>query len=478
MRSANIAGTEITGLTADSRQVQPGFLFAALPGSRTDGRDYIKDALDRGATAILAAPGSVPAGITTAAGAPLAVLEDINPHRRFALLAARFFGRQPTTVAAVTGTNGKTSVVWFLRQIWTALGYPAASLGTLGVTAPSMQRSGSLTTPDPVSLQQTLADLAGQGVERLAMEASSHGLQQYRLDGVRIAAAAFTNLTRDHLDYHGTMEAYLAAKLRLFAELVDTGGAAVICADDPAADRVRRVAMGHRLRVITYGFGGEDLYISATAPTADGQRLTLSVFGRPYEVPLPLVGDFQAENALAAAGLAIATGGDPDQVMSALGQLQAVHGRLQKVARVADASIYVDYAHTPDALAVVLRALRPQAAGRLVVLFGCGGDRDGGKRPVMGRIAGELADRVIVTDDNPRSEDPAAIRRAILAACPNATEIGDRGEAIAAAVRLLAPGDVLLVAGKGHETGQIVGSTVLPFDDADAVRAAIRGLAR
>ena len=277
------------------------------------------------------------------------------------------------------------------------------------------------------------------------------------------------------------MEAYLAAKLRLFAELVDTGGAAVICADDPAADRVRRVAMGHRLRVITYGFGGDDLYIGATVPTVDGQRLTLSVFGRPYEVPLPLVGDFQAANALAAAGLAIATGatgGDADVVMTALSQLQPVHGRLQKVARIADASIYVDYAHTPDALAVVLRALRPQVSGRLVALLGCGGDRDGGKRPVMGRIAGELADRVIVTDDNPRSEDPASIRRAILAACPDAIEIGDRGEAIAVAVSELEPGDVLLVAGKGHETGQIVGSTVLPFDDAEAVRAAVRGLGR
>ncbi len=308
------------------------------------------------------------------------------------------------------------------------------------------------------------------------MEASSHGLHQYRLDGVRIAAAAFTNLTRDHLDYHATMEAYLAAKLRLFAELVEVGGAAVICADDPHAERVRRVALGHRLRVITYGVAGDDLRIDGAAPETDGQRLRLTVDGRPVEVVLPLVGDFQAANALAAAGLAMATDGDTDAVFDALARLQPVRGRLEKVARVAEASVYVDYAHTPDALAVVLRALRSQASGRLVVVFGCGGDRDPGKRPEMGRIAAAMADQVIVTDDNPRGEDPASIRRAILAACSDAIEVGDRGEAIAFAVAALRPGDVLLVAGKGHETGQIVGSAVLPFDDAKVVRDAVRAL--
>ena len=478
MRSVTIAGTEITGLTADSRQVQPGFLFAALPGSRADGRAYIDEALRRGAVAVLSTPGAVAAGTGTAAGTPLAVVEDANPRRGFALLAARFYGRQPQTVAAVTGTNGKTSVVWFLRQIWTALGHAAASLGTLGVVAPSLRQPGSLTTPDPVSLHRTLAALADEGVQWLAMEASSHGLEQYRLDGVRVTAAAFTNLTRDHLDYHGTMDAYLAAKLRLFTDLVETGGTAVICADDPAAERVRRVAIGHRLAAITYGFAGEDLAIVAALPTAGGQRLALSVFGQPYDVLLPLVGRFQAANALAAAGLAMATGGDADAVMASLSGLQPVSGRLQKVAEVGGAPIYVDYAHTPDALAVVLRALRPQASGRLAVVFGCGGDRDAGKRPVMGQIAAELADRVFVTDDNPRSEDPARIRREILAACPDAVEIGDRGEAIATAVTGLAAGDVLLVAGKGHETGQIVGAAILPFDDAEAVRDAARAVGR
>ncbi len=478
MRSVTIAGTEITGLTADSRQVQPGFLFAALPGSRSDGRAYIDEAVRRGAAAVVSTPGAVAGGTITATGAPLAVIEDANPHRAFALLAARFFGRQPQTVAAVTGTNGKTSVVWFLRQIWTALGHAAASLGTLGVTAPSLCQPGSLTTPDPVSLHRTLAELAEHGVERLAMEASSHGLQQYRLDGVRVAAAAFTNLTRDHLDYHGTMDAYLAAKLRLFTDLVGAGGTAVICADDPAAERVCRVATGHRLQVLTYGFAGDDLAIGAAIPTAGGQELSLAIFGRDYPVLLPLVGRFQAANALAAAGLAIATGGDADAVVASLSRLQPVQGRLEKVAEAGGAPIYVDYAHTPDALAVVLRALRPQASGRLAVVFGCGGDRDAGKRPVMGQIAAELADRVFVTDDNPRSEEPALIRRQVLATCPEGIEIGDRSEAIAAAVTELAAGDVLLVAGKGHESGQIVGASVLPFDDATAVRDAVRALGR
>lgn len=479
LNSTNISGADITGLTADSRQVQPGFLFAALPGSRAQGGDFIDDAVRRGATAVLAAPGILRAGLTeTIDGAPLAVLLDDNPQRRFAQIAARFFGHQPATVAAVTGTNGKTSVVWFLRQIWDALGHASASLGTLGVSAPQLTQPGSLTTPDPVNLHRTLAQLADQGVDRLAIEASSHGLHQYRLDGVRIAAAAFTNLTRDHLDYHATMEAYLSAKLRLFAELVEVGGAAVICADDPHAERMRRVALGHRLRVLTYGVAGNDLRIDAAVPETDAQRLRLAVDGRPVEVVLPLVGDFQAANALAAAGLAMATGGDTDAVLEALTRLQPVRGRLEKVARVAEASIYVDYAHTPDALAVVLRALRPQASGRLVVVFGCGGDRDPGKRPEMGRIAAAVADRVIVTDDNPRSENPASIRRAILAACSDAMEVGDRGEAIAVAVAGLRRGDVLLVAGKGHETGQIVGSTVLPFDDAEVVRDAVRALQR
>ena len=478
LHAAEIAGIRITGLTADSRLVQPGFLFAALAGSRADGRSYIDEAVRRGAAAILAYPGTVrPAAAERGALSPVALLFDDNPRRRFAMMAARFYGRQPKTVAAVTGTNGKTSVVWFLRQIWAALGHSAASVGTLGIIAPDVERPSSLTTPDPVTLHRTLARLAETGVERLAMEASSHGLDQYRLDGVEIAAAAFTNLTRDHLDYHRTMQAYLSAKLRLFSELVADGGGAVICADAAHADAVHRLSSERGLRVLTYGRRGFDLRIEALEQVTDGQRLTLRLDGKERSINLPLVGDFQATNALAAAGLAIVTGAEADRVLPTLQALAPVRGRIERVARIHDlASVYVDYAHTPDALAVVLGALRPQARGRLVVVFGCGGDRDAGKRPEMGRIAGALADRVIVTDDNPRSEDPAEIRRQILAACPEAEEVGDRAEAIDRAVRSLQAGDVLLVAGKGHETGQIVGAHVLPFDDAEVVRDVVRDL--
>jgi len=475
VHASGIADIHITGLTADSRQVQPGFLFAALPGSRADGRDFIAEAVRRGAVAVLAPPGTL-RPLRPEEGAPsVTLLLDDNPRRRFALLAARFFQRQPETVAAVTGTNGKTSVAWFLQQIWDALGFEAASLGTLGLFSRQIRQPGSLTTPDPATLHETLTRLADVGVGHLAMEASSHGLDQYRLDGVRIAAAAFTNLTRDHLDYHGSMSTYRAAKLRLFGELVATGGAAVICADDPHAPDFEAAAAERGLRVLSYGRAGRELYLQGLTPTPQGQRLDLSVLGRPYRVELPLAGDFQAANALAAAGLAIGTGSAPDAVLAALQSLQPVRGRLERVALVrGQAPVYVDYAHTPDALEVVLRALRPQVRGRLSVVFGCGGDRDAGKRPEMGRIAASLADRVIVTDDNPRSEDAAAIRRQILAACPGAEEIGDRAQAITAAVAALDSGDVLLVAGKGHEAGQIVGRAVLPFDDADAVRAAVR----
>jgi UDP-N-acetylmuramoyl-L-alanyl-D-glutamate--2,6-diaminopimelate ligase len=480
LHAAEIAGIRITGLTADSRQVQPGFLFAALAGSRADGRAYIDEAVRRGAAAILAAPETVrPAGADRGAFAPVALVFDANPRRRLAMLAARFYGRQPKTVAAVTGTNGKTSVVWFLRQIWAALGHSAASLGTLGVIAPGLEQRGSLTTPDPVMLHQTLARLAETGVDRVAMEASSHGLDQYRLDGVQIAAAAFTNLTRDHLDYHGTMQAYLSAKLRLFSELVADDGAAVICTDAAHADAVHRISSERGLRCLTYGQRSGDMRITALQQVTDGQRLTLRLNGKERPISLPLVGDFQAINSVAAAGLAIATGADAGSVLSTLETLAPVRGRIERVARTHDlASVYVDYAHTPDALGVVLRALRSHVRGRLIVVFGCGGDRDPGKRPEMGRIAGALADRVIVTDDNPRSEDPAEIRRQILAACPEAEEVGDRAEAIDRAVRLLQAGDVLLVAGKGHETGQIVGTHVLPFDDAELVRAVVRDLDR
>ena len=474
LHSADIADIRVTGLTADSRQVRPGFLFAALAGSRNDGCAHIDEAVRRGAAAVLARTGTVRPSNQHQA---VALVFDENPRRRLALMAARFHARQPRTVAAVTGTNGKTSVVWFLRQIWAALGHAAASIGTLGIIAPGFEQSGSLTTPDPVTLHQTLARLAEVGVDSLAIEASSHGLDQYRLDGVEIAAAAFTNLTRDHLDYHGSMQAYLSAKLRLFSELVVNGGAAVICADAAHAEPVRRVAAERGLRVLTYGRRGDDLRIVAIEPVTDAQRLTLRIGGSKRSLDLPLIGDFQAANALAAAGLAIATGADTEDVVEALESLAPVRGRMERVVRFRGlASVYVDYAHTPDALAIVLTSLRPQVQGQLLLVFGCGGDRDAGKRPEMGRIAGALADRVIVTDDNPRSENPAEIRRQILTGCQGAEEIGDRAEAIHHAVQSLRAGDVLLVAGKGHETGQIVGSRILPFDDADVVRAVVRDL--
>lgn len=478
VRDTRIASLDITGLTADSRQVQPGFLFAALSGGRADGRAYIADAVRRGAAAVLASPGT-PAPSSPDGGPPPALLLDANPRRRFALIAAQFYARQPATVAAVTGTNGKTSVVWFLRQIWDALGNAAASLGTLGVDAPGLTRGGGLTTPDPEILHRTLTELADAGVTCVALEASSHGLDQYRLDGVRIAAAAFTNLTRDHLDYHGSMRAYRDAKLRLFTELLAEQGCAVICADDPHADAFSHAAAARGLRRIHYGRSGDEIQLLTAEPVQDGQQLSIRIGRRTHALKLPLVGDFQALNALAAGALAIATGGEDGQVVEALRTLQPVRGRLQQVARLPNgARVYVDYAHTPDALAVVLRSLRAQTGGRLSVVFGCGGDRDPGKRPQMGAIAAELADRVIVTDDNPRSEDPAIIRSGIASACPGAVEIADRAQAIAEGVAGLAADDVLLVAGKGHETGQVIGSAVLPFDDAAVVRAAVAEVAR
>lgn len=469
---SDICRLEITGLAADSRTVEPGFLFAALPGARADGLSFVADAVRRGAAAVLA-PVEAEEGLRRSFPA-LPVVADANPRRLLALIAARFFAAQPETVCAVTGTNGKTSVVTFLRRIWELTGRPAASLGTLGVTAPGRTLAGTLTTPDPVALHRLLAQLAAAGVTAVAMEASSHGLDQHRLDGVRIGAGAFTNLGRDHLDYHGSLEAYLTAKLRLFSALVAAGGTAVIAADDLVFGRVRAAAVARGLTVWSYGRAGADARVRAIAPIPDGQRLTIRTPAGERTILLPLVGDFQAMNALAAAGLAIATGTPEAAAYDALAGLEPVAGRLQRVARVNGAAVYVDYAHTPDALVSVLAALRPQVGRRLVVVFGCGGDRDRGKRPEMGAIAHRLADRVVVTDDNPRGEEPAAIRRAILAACPDALDIGDREAAIARAIGELEPGDVLVVAGKGHETGQTVGDRVLPFDDAAVVRALAR----
>jgi UDP-N-acetylmuramoyl-L-alanyl-D-glutamate--2,6-diaminopimelate ligase len=458
----------ILGLTADSRAVKPGFLFAALPGTHTDGSKFIADALARGAAAILVPQGGAPERATTP------VLEDADPRRRLALIASRFFAAQPETVVAVTGTNGKTSVASFVRQLWEGQGIPSASLGTIGVVSPKGTTKLNHTTPGPIELHTILAELAKDGVTHLAFEASSHGLEQRRLDGVHLAAAAFTNITRDHLDYHLSFEDYFEVKLRLFRELLPPGAPAVVDIDSGSGKRVAEIAKSRGQKLITVGEAGETLRLVSAKRDGFAQRLVILHNGKSYEVKLPLVGYFQAANALVAAGLVIATGGDPARVIKALANLRGAKGRLDLAgATKAGAPIFVDYAHTPDALAKALQALRPYVKARLVVVFGCGGDRDKGKRPEMGAAAATNADFVIVTDDNPRSEEPAVIRRAILAAAPKAVEIGDRTTAIKQAIGGLGAGDALLIAGKGHETGQIVGDKIIPFSDHDAVAAAL-----
>jgi UDP-N-acetylmuramoyl-L-alanyl-D-glutamate--2,6-diaminopimelate ligase len=467
----SFADPEIVGLTADSRQVKPGFLFAALRGVERDGRAFAGDAVARGAVAILTDDPAALA-LDPDISCRVVVIADANPPRRLALFAARFYRRQPRTIAAVTGTNGKTSVAHFAREIWAGLGYKAASLGTLGLISPAGRRAGALTTPDPVGLHRDLAELAEGGIDHVAIEASSHGLAQFRLDGVRLAAAAFTNLTRDHLDYHGDMDAYRAAKERLFTGLLMPDGPAILNADSPEFARLAKVCREGGHKVIAYGCAaGAELRIRDRLPRPFGQRITTELFGEPHTIDLPLVGEFQAMNVLAAFGLVVATGVAPEAALPELPRLSGVPGRMQLVGESATgAPVFVDYAHTPDALASVLAALRPHAERRLAIVFGAGGDRDRGKRPLMGRVATELADLVYVTDDNPRGEKPAEIRRAILAAAPRAIEIGDRGAAIAAAIAELRRGDVLVIAGKGHETGQIVGSDILPFDDVAVAR--------
>jgi UDP-N-acetylmuramoyl-L-alanyl-D-glutamate--2,6-diaminopimelate ligase len=466
---ARQAGIDIAGIAADSRKVKAGFLFFAIAGARADGAHFARAAAAAGAVAVAAEqrPDGLPAEVVFV---PVA-----NARRALALAAAKFFTRQPGIIAAVTGTSGKTSVAAFTRQIWSALGFPAASIGTIGVVSPTAETYGSLTTPDPVYLHRTLDQLAGEGVTHLALEASSHGLDQHRLDGVRIAAGAFTNLSRDHLDYHPTIEAYLAAKLRLFEELIAPNGTAVIDVDDCYAGQVVAAAKKRGLKIMTVGVNGDDIKLIGGAIDGFAQVVSIGHGGREFKVKLPLVGAFQVQNAAVAAGLAIATGAEPARVFAALELLTGAKGRLELAGAKNGAPIFIDYAHKPDALKKALEALRPYASGKLVVVFGAGGDRDSGKRPIMGRIAAENADRVIVTDDNPRSEQPSAIRAAILAATPGATEIGDRNEAIRASIAALKTGDVLLIAGKGHETGQIVGDRVLPFSDHDAVAAALQG---
>lgn len=468
----------IRGLTADSREVKPGFLFAALPGTRTDGRSFVDDAVARGAVAILTDDPGRFVGLALRTP-PVHVVFDANPRRRLARMAGRFHAPQPETLVAVTGTNGKTSVTVFARQIWQHLGHRAASMGTIGIVGPDFEQPGSLTTPDPVSLHRELNILARSGIDHVALEASSHGLDQFRLDGLELTAAAFTNLTRDHLDYHRDMDAYFAAKARLFTELLPPDGTAVINADSPAAERLAALCRQRGQTILTFGVApAADLRLVAARPFDAGQHLRLALFGQERDLALPLVGSFQASNALAALGLAIATGAPLDAALDALPLLKGAPGRLEHVASHPNgAPVIVDYAHTPDALETVLTALRAHCRGRLVAVFGCGGDRDPGKRPQMGAIAARLADIVIVTDDNPRSEDPAAIRHAILAACPGAEEIGDRAAAIRRGLALLAPGDLLLLAGKGHERGQIVAGVTHPFDDADVARQVVAELA-
>ncbi len=463
------AALQIRGLAADSRAVKPGDVFVAVPGNKADGLAYAADAVRAGAAAVV---GERPPPVPLPAGIPFVPVA--NARRALALAAARLHPRQPRVIAAVTGTSGKTSVAAFTRQIWAALGHEAASIGTIGVVTAKRETYGSLTTPDPIGLHRTLEQLVDEGVTHLAMEASSHGLDQHRLDGVRVAAAGFTNITRDHLDYHPSIEAYFAAKLRLFEALVVDGGAAVVDVDHERADQVVAAAKARRLNVITVGRKGDGLRLLAGEIDGFAQRLNIAHAGKEFSVRLPLVGAFQVENALVAAGLAVATGGAPGQVFAALESLKGAKGRLELVGSRDGAPIFVDYAHKPDALEKALSALRPYAKRKLVVVFGAGGDRDQGKRPLMGAIAARHADSVIVTDDNPRSENPAAIRAAILAAAPGAIEIGDRTEAIRAAVGGLRAGDVLLIAGKGHETGQIIGNRTLPFSDHEAVAAALK----
>jgi UDP-N-acetylmuramoyl-L-alanyl-D-glutamate--2,6-diaminopimelate ligase len=468
LREASGGDLEIAGLTADSRRVSAGSLFAALPGTTADGARFVADAVSRGAVAVLGAPGiDVPAGV--------AVLEAENPRRALARAAARFFARQPATVCAVTGTSGKTSVAEFTRQLWSVLGLPAASLGTLGIVAPGRTSYGALTTPDPIALHAELARLADDGVSHLAMEASSHGLDQFRLDGVRVSAAAFTNLSRDHLDYHRDMESYFAAKRRLFEELLPRGAAAIVNADSPHHDALAETAQRRGLRLIGFGRAAREIRLVEQTLDADGQTLDLEIFGRRLSTRLPLAGAFQAANALAALGLVVGAGAEPAWAAQGLARLSGVPGRLQRAAsRRNGAQVYVDYAHKPAALETLLTTLRAHARRELAVVFGCGGDRDAGKRPLMGTIAARLADRIYVTDDNPRSEEPAAIRTQILATCPGAIEVASRREAIFRAVAALREGDVLAIAGKGHERGQIVGAITHPFDDVAAAQAAVR----
>ena len=467
----SFADIDIKGLAADSRRVKPGYLFAALPGITIDGRTFIPDAIEHGAVAVLSPEG------TSISAKNIALITDENPRLRLAQLAAEFYARQPETAVAVTGTNGKTSVAYFLHQIWRSAGYQSAAMGTLGIISQTVEETGNLTTPDPVSLHQKLANLYDHGVNYVAMEASSHGLDQFRIDGVKLSAAGFTNLSRDHLDYHGSMSTYLSAKLRLFTDVLAPRATAVVNADIAESKDVIAACEARSHKIFTFGYLGETLKLISIKALSDSQEINIELQGRRHTLTIPLVGNFQAMNLLCAAGLALATGVTMKQVTEALKQVHGAPGRLEHIGTLDNGgTVYVDYAHTPSALSAALEALRPHAKGALTIVFGAGGDRDPGKRELMGKAAANGADRIIITDDNPRLEDPALIRTAIIKGCPNAREIGNRLDAIHTAVAELANGDILLVAGKGHETGQVLGNTITPFDDRAASRTAIAAM--
>ena len=454
---------QVTGFAIDNRKVASGAVFGAFQGARVNGEDFIPNAIAAGAVAVVARPEARVEGAVHIA--------DTEPRRLFARLAAQYYAPFPETCVAVTGTNGKTSTVELTRQLWRMLGYQAASIGTLGVTTSVDQVSTGLTTPDIVTFLSNMAGLRKEGITHAAFEASSHGLAQYRTEGLPVKAGAFTNLSRDHLDYHGDMDSYFEAKMRLFDEVVTDGGAAVIWADDPWSDKVIARAEKRGLRLMTVGEKGEALRLVSREPTLMGQRFVIAAEGAEHKVDLSLIGAYQAANVLVATGLVLASGEKLSAVLPLLSRLQPVRGRLERaVVTKAGAPVYVDYAHTPDGLRAAIEALRPHSKGRLILLFGAGGDRDAGKRPLMGRTAAELADHVIVTDDNPRSEDPAAIRAAVMAGAPQAEEIGGRRAAIAAAIAQAGPQDIVLLAGKGHEQGQVIGDRVLPFDDVTVAR--------
>ncbi len=466
----------ISNVVVDSREVTPGSLFAAMPGTRMHGGEFIQYALRMEASAVLTdAEGARIAAHELAQSDAALVITD-TPRETLSRASALFFGAQPATMVAVTGTNGKTSVASFVRQIWSHLDLAAINLGTTGVegawTAPLAH-----TTPEPITLHKTLAAAARAGMTHAAMEASSHGLDQRRLDGVLLSAAGFTNFTQDHLDYHDSFESYFDAKAGLFARVLPEDGTAVINIDDPRGVDMAAIARARGQEVITVGKDGADLQLEAQRFDATGQDIRFRFGGVPQAMRLQLIGGFQAENVLVAAGLAIASGCLAEEVFGTFSQLETVRGRMQLAAtRDNGAAVFVDYAHTPDAVSTALQALRPHVLGRLISIVGAGGDRDAGKRPLMGAAAHMNSDLVFVTDDNPRSEDPAAIRAAVLEGCPEAVEVGDRAEAILRAVDVLEPGDALLIAGKGHETGQIVGDDVLPFDDSEQASVAVAAL--